>query len=125
MERASSVVEQLLLLHVFTQWSLDSRLSQIYNANIRRLDGKRKQLGKVQTMFREFAVQLEDGLKQSLENDTHWATRPNRGGESRKQLSKSDGAASLPNIHGGHQPRGSPTRGSPVGSSKRSGSVGS
>lgn len=96
MERATSAADSVLLLHVFTQWSLDSRLNQIYGTHHRRLDGKRKQLGKVQTMFREFATQLEEGLKHSLEADSHWA-HPARG--QRKQLSKSDGTVSLPNIH--------------------------
>jgi len=94
-ERASYQQELGTLTRVFSAWKLDTKMEKalLYHGN--SIDSKRQQLVMVQQMFRNFAVQLESGLKEDNSGRTFEQRTP------KKKLSKGDGSVSLPDIHQG------------------------
>jgi len=91
MGKASAMIDEMLVLKVFNCWKLETRLQQVARSQQTVIEGKRAQLQNVHTMFRSFAVQLEDTAKD--------LQRSHKTKSERKMLSKSDGTVSLPNIH--------------------------
>merc|ERR1719375_1334318 len=90
MRKATQQVEICCILKVFNPWKMDTRLEKLLRANHSRMEGKRGQLQSVQLLFRNFAQQLESGLKDGTPRD---AGKP-------KRLSKDSNTVSLPDIHG-------------------------
>jgi len=80
--RASDSLQQLLLLRIFAEWGSGIRMCKTYNLHVGRLHARQKQVGKVQSMFREFASQLEDGLQRSLQAEVQLQpqSQPDGGG---------------------------------------------
>merc|ERR1712061_70154 len=71
MERASYAIEQCLLLRAFGAWKLDSTMENGNRSCHDKIEAKRQQLVGVQQMFRNFATQLESGLKASQAETTN------------------------------------------------------
>jgi len=91
MGKASAMIDEMLVLKVFNCWKLETRLQHVARSQQSVIEGKRAQLQNVHTMFRSFAMQLEDTAKD--------LQRSHKSKSERKMLSKSDGTVSLPNIH--------------------------
>jgi len=99
-ERAAEQVELLLVLQVFCNWRLYMRMEGILRQHNGKIESKRAQLGKVQSMFKDFAQEIEANFKASRqESDSDWHMSPqHRGGGGRRGLSKSENTASLPSL---------------------------
>merc|ERR1712078_697094 len=92
-QKATAVKEYGLLNHSLCLWSEFCKVERLLRYYSNRIDGKKHQLQGLQTMFRNFATQLETGLKEGTPRD---AASIKNGS---KKMSKSDGSVSLPNIH--------------------------
>jgi hypothetical protein len=95
MERARQHQEGVLLMSIFVAWRLDSRMESLLRKHTTGIEGKRGQLQRVQGMFRDFAVKLEQGIKSGGDSERDLAEqRKGRG----KKLVKNEGTVSLPEI---------------------------
>merc|ERR1719252_16188 len=92
-EKATAVKEYGLLNHSMLLWSEFCKVERLLRYYSNRIEGKKHQLSGLQTMFRNFATQLESGLKDGTPRDAASI----KGGS--KRMSKTDGSVSLPNIH--------------------------
>merc|ERR1719482_1431852 len=93
-QKATAVKEYGLLNHSMCLWSEFCKVERLLRYYSNRVEGKKHQLQGLQTMFKNFANQLESGLKEGTPRD---AAALKGGG---RKLSKSQGnTASLPNIH--------------------------
>eukprot|EP00930_Biecheleria_cincta_P023404 TRINITY_DN16918_c0_g1_i3.p1 TRINITY_DN16918_c0_g1~~TRINITY_DN16918_c0_g1_i3.p1 ORF type:complete len:593 (-),score=115.57 TRINITY_DN16918_c0_g1_i3:105-1796(-) len=91
--------ERMLVIVTFFSWQLDSRVERTRRVHTAKVEAKKQQLMGVQTMFRNFALQLEAGLKGSekkvsklqLQGDASLPDigRPSSGSGRRPSLSKS------------------------------------
>merc|ERR1719310_980334 len=93
-EKATAVKEYGLLNHSLLLWTEYCKVERLLRYYSNRIDGKKHQLQGLQTMFRNFATQLETGLKDGTPRDT--AAIKNG---AKSKMSKSEGSVSLPNIH--------------------------
>jgi hypothetical protein len=94
-ERAAYNLELMILMRVTAAWKLDTKMERALRFHSGKIDNKRQQLVMVQQMFRNFAVQLESGLKE----DNSGRFDQGASSSKNKKLSKSDGTCSLPDIH--------------------------
>merc|ERR1712054_734644 len=92
-QKATEVKEYGLYIHSFLLWTEFCRVERLLRYYTTRMDHKKHQLQGLQSMFRNFATQLESGLKEGTPRD---AAALKDGG---RKLSKSDNTVSLPNIH--------------------------
>jgi len=96
-ERARLHAEAMVTQYCFGSWKLDTRMEMTVRKYHEQIDAKRKQLLNVQQMFRNFAQQLESGLKRDdTVRDLHNIP------PQKKKLIKSDATVSLPDIS--HKP---------------------
>merc|ERR1719310_609907 len=93
-QKATAVKEYGLLNHSMCLWAEFSRVERLLRYYSMRVEGKKHQLQGLQTMFKNFATQLETGLKEGTPRDT--AAIKNG---AKSKMSKSEGSVSLPNIH--------------------------
>merc|ERR1719310_527002 len=93
-QKATAVKEYGLLVHSMLLWTEVTKVERMLRYYGNRIEGRKHQLQGLQTMFRNFATQLETGLKDGTPRD---------GGAikngSSKKLSKNEQSVSLPNIH--------------------------
>merc|ERR1719359_886767 len=92
-QKATMVKEYGLLVHSMLLWTEFCKVERLLRYYSNRIEGKKHQLQGLQTMFKNFATQLESGLKDGTPRD---------GGAIKngsKKMSKSEGSVSLPNIH--------------------------
>merc|ERR1719321_1432010 len=92
-EKATAVKQYGLLVHSMLLWTEFCKVERLLRYYSNRIESKKHQLQGLQTMFRTFASQLEQGLKDGTPRD---------GGSIKngsKRMSKTDGSVSLPNIH--------------------------
>lgn len=103
MERATEHSNAMVMLRALNAWRLDVRLETLMKKNQVRIDAKRQQLLGVQSMFRNFAIQLEAGIKSGADTDRDLKLGPPRDFEKhrgmRKQMTKTENTVSLPDIH--------------------------
>merc|ERR1711959_544962 len=92
-EKATAVKAYGLLNHPMLLWTEFCKVERLLRYYQNRMDSKKHQLQGLQTMFRNFATQLESGLKEGTPRDS--AALKDGG----RKLSKSDNTVSLPNIH--------------------------
>merc|ERR1719171_684741 len=85
--RAAEVRDYGLINPSFVLWVEAARVERLLRYYNNRMDAKKYQLHSLQTMFKQFATQLESGLKDGTPR-----AEP-------KKLSKSDQTVSLPDIH--------------------------
>jgi len=102
--RVNEQVKQVLLARTLGAWQLEAKLHHVDKYYTSKIEGKRKQLGSVQTLFKSFAKQLEEGLATVDEDGeessrTHHSKKKAGGGDASKGMSKGEGSVSLPNIH--------------------------
>merc|ERR1711904_721082 len=95
-QKATAVKEYGLLNHSLCLWSEFCKVERLLRYYSNRMEGKKHQLQGLQTMFRNFATQLETGLKEGTPRDAA-AVKDRK--SSSKRLSKSDQTVSLPDIH--------------------------
>merc|ERR1711874_544617 len=93
---AMGVQERAAYMQVLNAWKLDTRMEKTLAYHGASIDSKRQQLVMVQQMFRNFAVQLESGLK----DDNSGRTFDNSSGR-KKKMNKGEGSVSLPEINPG------------------------
>mmetsp|Transcript_46638 Transcript_46638/g.141482 ORF Transcript_46638/g.141482 Transcript_46638/m.141482 type:complete len:557 (+) Transcript_46638:74-1744(+) len=84
-----------LLLRCLSAWSLESRINHVDKYYVGKMNHKRQQLSSVQTLFKSFAKQLEDGLG-NIDGESSGRTMTRR---SKAGLTKDGGSVSLPDIH--------------------------
>merc|ERR1719413_254229 len=97
-------MKQVLMQRTLGAWQLESKLHHVDKYYTSKIEGKRKQLGSVQTLFKSFAKQLEEGLATVDEDGeessrTHHSKKKAGGADGSKGMSKGEGSVSLPNIH--------------------------
>jgi hypothetical protein len=63
MNRVNEQMDLNLMLKHFCAWSTDTKLERIMRHYNAKMDGKKQQLQSVQHLFRNFATQLDQGLK--------------------------------------------------------------
>jgi len=103
--RVNEQMKQVLLAKTLGSWQLEAKLHHVEKYYTAKVEGKRKQLGSVQTLFKSFAKQLEEGLSTVDEDDQessrthHSRTKKSSGEKDGSRMSKGDGSVSLPNIH--------------------------
>lgn len=103
--RVNEQMKQVLLAKTLGSWQLEAKLHHVEKYYTAKIEGKRKQLGSVQTLFKSFAKQLEEGLSTVDEDDQessrthHSRTKKSSGEKDGSRMSKGDGSVSLPNIH--------------------------
>jgi len=93
-QKATAIQEYGLINHSMLLWIEVTRVERMLRYYSTRVEGKKTQLQGLQTMFRNFASQLETGLKEGTPRD-YQAVKDKRSG----RLSKSENTVSLPNIH--------------------------
>merc|ERR1719152_971444 len=96
-EKATAVKEYGLIVHALLLWMEVTKVERMLRYYQARVDGKKQQLSGLQSMFRNFATQLESGLKEGTPRDLG-AVKDKKSG-SKSGMSKSDQTVSLPNIH--------------------------
>merc|ERR1719291_1523651 len=98
--RTNEQINENLLLRVQSAWMIEFKVAHVEKYCDKKILGKRQQLSKVHTLFKDFANQLENGLKandgdSSGRTDMRTgATRRTKGGSA-----KDSGTVSLPDIH--------------------------
>jgi len=95
-EKAQAIKEYGLVNHAVLLWSEVTKVERMLRYYQNRVEGKKQQLQGLQGMFRNFASQLETGLKEGTPRD-FGAVKDKKSGGSK--MSKSDNTVSLPNIH--------------------------
>jgi len=95
-EKKRQMEEGMTYLIILGLWRQQTRVEQALRQHHGKVDAKRQQLVGVQHMFRNFATQLEQGLKQGQDTDRDFRDGP----PARKQrMHKNDGSVSLPDIN--------------------------
>merc|ERR1719310_448099 len=85
MGRYNEQVDLNIMLRHFCAWALDAKLERIMRFYNNKMESKKNQLQSVQHLFRSFASQLDQGLRQASPRDS--------------KTRRSDGSVSLPDIH--------------------------
>merc|ERR1719386_593636 len=93
-EKATAIKEYGLINHAMLLWMEVTKVERMLRYYQTRVEGKKAQLQGLQGMFRNFANQLESGLKETTPRDIG-AVKDKKSG----RLSKSENTVSLPNIH--------------------------
>merc|ERR1711977_620301 len=93
-QKATEVKAYGLLNHAMLLWTEVTKVERLLRYYTNRMDHKKHQLQGLQSMFRNFATQLESGLKEGTPRDA--AALGDKKGS--KRLSKSEQTTSLPNI---------------------------
>mmetsp|Transcript_120156 Transcript_120156/g.340094 ORF Transcript_120156/g.340094 Transcript_120156/m.340094 type:complete len:562 (-) Transcript_120156:139-1824(-) len=107
LDRARMVQEHQFLTMILLKWRLDSHHDFIHRDGLSRLEGKRAQLQKVQSMFRDFAQKLENNIKPGQDSEREIARGPPLRRPLRKQMQRKEeggGSVSLPDIHSPQKP---------------------
>jgi len=102
MERAKYALDQMVMLRGWGAWKLFARVEGSHRGCTDKVEAKRQQLVGVQSMFRNFATQLETGLKASqveTTRDVRGQRMINELYQERKGMHKSEGTVSLPDIN--------------------------
>jgi cell division septum initiation protein DivIVA len=107
--RVNEQVKQTLATKVLGAWQLEAKLTRVDKYYTSKIEGKRKQLGSVQSLFKSFAKQLEEGLATVEEADGESSGRQRSSkkapGSSKhkegtpKGMSKNEGSVSLPSLN--------------------------
>merc|ERR1711934_1234933 len=101
-QKATAVKDYGLINHSMLLWIEVTRVERMLRYYTTRVEGKKTQLQGLQTMFRNFASQLETGLKDGTPRDGGSV----KNGSSKKLTKNSDQSVSLPNIHAHKPPSG-------------------
>jgi len=99
-DRSNELAKMNLLLRVISAWHIESKVNRIDKYYTHKVDSKRKQLSAVQTLFKSFARDLEEGLKH-VEGDSSGRGSVRRS-QARQGMSRDGGSVSLPDIHARH-----------------------
>merc|ERR1719217_1297317 len=84
MSRVNEMMALNLMLRHFTMWALDAKMERTMRYYNTKMENKKAQLSSVQTLFKTFASQLDQGLKEDKKGDSG---------------RREDGSVSLPDIH--------------------------
>merc|ERR1719330_2016947 len=100
--RVNDQMKQNLCIRVLATWQLEAKINHVDKYFGAKMEGKRKQLQSVQSLFKSFAKQLEEGLGKIEEDGassgrTSKPTRAHGTGSSKKR--QAENSASLPDIH--------------------------
>jgi hypothetical protein len=94
--RTNEQINENLLLRVLSAWMIEFKVAHVEKYYEKKISGKRQQLSKVHTLFKDFANQLESGLKT---NDGDSSGRTGRRTTEGRKFVKDSGSVSLPDIH--------------------------
>merc|ERR1719379_2796767 len=89
MSRVNEQMELNCMLKCFSAWATDTKLERIMRHYNAKMDSKKQQLQSVQHLFKNFATQLDQGLKADADSARDSGSR---------RRSKDDGGVSLPPI---------------------------
>jgi len=92
--RVNEQIKENHILRCFTEWLLRTKVNRLDKIYAGILVQKRQQMASVQTLFKSFAKQLEEGLG-NIEGETSARSTTRRS----KTMTKDGGTVSLPNIH--------------------------
>merc|ERR1712014_224068 len=84
-----------LLVRIMNVWILETKVNRVEKHYTNKMEGKRRQLQSVQTLFKSFALQLEQGLG-NVDGDSSGRTRMSRRSQSVANLKTQDPGVSLP-----------------------------
>jgi hypothetical protein len=102
LDKAAYYADLLVIIRCWGAWRGDTKIMAVHRQYHHRVEAKRSQLLGVQQMFRNFASELESGLKGSLSSRGDMWERPkNIATKGPKYDGKSQGAVSLPDIRSG------------------------
>merc|ERR1711935_66590 len=93
-QKATAMKDYGLINHSMLLWIEVTKVERMLRYYQTRVEGKKQQLQGLQGMFRNFATQLETGLKETTPRDMG-SVKDKKAG---RQLSKSENTVSLPNI---------------------------
>jgi hypothetical protein len=98
--RTNEQINENLLLRVLSAWMIEFKVAHVEKYYDKKILGKRQQLSKVHTLFKDFASQLENGLKAN-DGDSSGRTDMRTGATRRAKggSAKDSGTVSLPDIH--------------------------
>merc|ERR1712224_352854 len=88
MSRVNEQMELNCMLKCFSNWATDTKLERIMRHYNSKMDSKKQQLQSVQHLFKNFAQQLDQGLKNEGDSARNSGSR----------RSKDDGGVQLPDI---------------------------
>jgi len=91
MGRVSEQIQINCILRCLMAWATDTKCERIVHFYNKKMDSKQSQLSSVQGMFKNFATQLDSGMKGDDSNRDHAARK-------KPGMSKSDNSTSLPDI---------------------------
>mmetsp|Transcript_83496 Transcript_83496/g.221517 ORF Transcript_83496/g.221517 Transcript_83496/m.221517 type:complete len:557 (-) Transcript_83496:116-1786(-) len=92
--RINEQIKANLIFRCFGAWSLESKVNHIDRYYTNKMNHKRQQLSSVQTLFKSFAKQLEEGLGNIEGPEDTYRTRAKVPG-----MAKDHNSVSLPDIH--------------------------
>lgn len=92
--RANELEAEIFIAHIFYSWVVEASMGRVIKHYKVQLDQKTSQLDAVQTMFKSFAVQLEQGLGNAEDGPRSQRSRSTRGASSTRQ--STDRAGRLP-----------------------------
>jgi hypothetical protein len=98
MDKAAYYSNQLAILRCWGAWKSDTKIMAVHRSYHHKVEAKRNQLLGVQQMFRNFASELESGLKGSLSSRGDMWERPKQGIANK---GPKPGGVSLPDINSG------------------------
>lgn len=90
--RINEQIKANLLFRCMAAWSLETKVNHVDRYYTNKMNHKRQQLNSVQTLFKSFAKQLEEGLG-NAEGDSSGRTGR------RSKMTKDGNSVSLPDIH--------------------------
>jgi hypothetical protein len=101
--RTIDQIEENLTLRVWNAWMTEAKVSHVAKKFDTKIEDKRKQLQKVQILFKKFAQEIEEGLG-NLDGDDTYRSRGTRSRAGQGMTKGSEGTVSLPDIHKGGYP---------------------
>merc|ERR1719171_2968451 len=81
MSRLHRTEEEIFIDSVFQNWATESALSKVMKHYAGKMDQKKHQLEAVQTMFKSFANQLEQGIGNTPRSQRKSASRKSAGSD--------------------------------------------
>merc|ERR1719240_619058 len=86
MSRVNEQMDLNLMLKHFSAWATDTKLERIMRHYSAKMDSKKQQLQSVQVLFKNFATQLDQGLKGEQGDSARDSSSRRRGGKDDFQL---------------------------------------
>lgn len=105
--RANDMAKHILLLQCVSNWYMESKVTHTERHYTSKVDGKRRQLESVKSLFKSFAKQIEEGLgnfdRDGDSSGTRYApAKPSKKSSAAGMRKGAPNTTSLPDIHAVH-----------------------